>query len=425
MLQPFISQPRGIVYSETACPGEMKRAFAIIMTVTLCLFTLTLAKGQSAAQAAVPKPAASPGNARADYVGDNACRSCHASQFDSYHQTAHYRTSMAPSGDSILGKFTADDNILRTANPNLFFQMEEKHGNGAEDSFFQTAVAGASPHTNSRSERFAVVVGSGEKGQTYLYWSDDQLFQLPVSYWARLGWVNSPGYRDGFANFDRQIIPRCLECHATYFEALPPPINKYSTRGFSLGIGCEKCHGPGRDHVEREKSKPSSPAATAVLNPAHFSRDRQMDLCAWCHAGHGNPSLPSFSYLPGDSLAKYIDLPPPDPDAPLDVHGNQVELLKQSRCFRSSNMTCITCHDVHAPQHNLAEFSQRCLSCHKPDSPTFARADHPVTTNCIDCHMPKQETNMIVFDWKGKKERPQMRSHWIKVYPAVAAAANH
>jgi hypothetical protein len=425
MLRPFLSQPGGIVYSETACPGEMKRAFAINMTVMLCLFTLTLAKGQSAAQAAEPRPTASRGNTRADYIGDNACRSCHASQFDSYHQTAHYRTSMAPSQDSILGKFTAADNILRTANPNLFFQMEEKQGNGAEDSFFQTAVAGTPPHTNLRSERFAVVVGSGEKGQTYLYWSDDQLFQLPVSYWARLGWVNSPGYRDGFANFDRQIIPRCLECHATYFEALPPPINKYSTTGFSLGIGCEKCHGPGREHVELEKSKPSSPTAAAVLNPAHFSRDRQMDLCAWCHAGHGNSLLPSFSYLPGDSLAKYIDLPPPDPDAPLDVHGNQVELLKQSHCFRSSNMTCITCHDVHAPQHNLAEFSQRCLSCHKPDSPTFARADHPVTTNCIDCHMPKQETNMIVFDWKGTKERPQMRSHWIKVYPAVAAVANH
>jgi hypothetical protein len=65
------------------------------------------------------------------------------------------------------------------------------------------------------------------------------------------------------------------------------------------------------------------------------------------------------------------------------------------------------------------------MSCHKPDSPTFARADHPVTTNCINCHMPKQETNMIDFDWKGTKERPQMRSHWIKVYPAVAAATNH
>ncbi len=91
-------------------------------------------------------------------------------------------------------------------------------------------------------------------------------------------------------------------------------------------------------------------------------------------------------------------------------------MLKQSRCFRESNMTCLTCHNVHAPQHNLAEFSQRCLTCHKPDSATFAKADHPVTKNCIDCHMPRQETNLIVFDFAGKKVRPQMRNHWIKVY---------
>jgi hypothetical protein len=411
------------------CPGEMKRAFAIIMAVALCLLPHVQAKGLSAAQAVQPRPPVSPEaphKARADYVGDNACQPCHQGQFDSYHQTAHYLTSTAPSRDSILGKFTAGDNILKTANPNLFFQMDEKHVGGKEDNFFQTAVAGQPPHTNSRSERIAVVVGSGEKGQTYLYWNEDQLFQLPVSYWTRLDWVNSPGYRDGFANFDRPIIPRCLECHATSFEALPPPMNKYSTTDFTLGISCEKCHGPGREHIERERSKPSLPAASGILNPAHFSRDRQMDLCAWCHAGHGRPSRPSFSYLPGEPLAEYIDLPPPDPDAPLDVHGNQVELLKQSRCYRSSNMTCLTCHDVHTAQHDLAQFSQRCLSCHKPGSATFARTDHPVTRNCIDCHMPKQETGLIVFDWKGSKVRPEMRNHWIKVYPGVtAAAANH
>ena len=93
--------------------------------------------------------------------------------------------------------------------------------------------------TDPRTERFAVVIGSGEKGQTYLFWDEDQLFQLPVSYWKDLGWVNSPGYRDGFADFERAIIPRCLECHATYFEALPPPTNRYNTTGFSLGIQCE------------------------------------------------------------------------------------------------------------------------------------------------------------------------------------------
>jgi Cytochrome c554 and c-prime len=348
---------------------------------------------------------------RPDYVGDDACRSCHASQVDSFHQTAHYLTSSAPGEKSILGKFTPGANILKTVNPNLYFQMDAKQGG-----FFQTAVAGTPPHTSSRTERFALVVGSGDKGQTYLFWDGDQLFQLPVSYWSELGWVNSPGYRDGFADFERGIIPRCLECHATYFEALPPPSNRYRNADFSLGIQCEKCHGPGREHIAREKSKPATASAAAILNPARFSRERQMDLCAWCHAGHGQPLLPSFSYLPGAPLDKYMHLAPADPNAALDVHGNQVEMLKQSRCFLSSTMTCLTCHNVHAPQHNLAAFSQRCLSCHKPDSATFAKPDHHVSDNCIDCHMPKQDTNLIVFDFAGKKVRPQVRNHWIKEY---------
>jgi hypothetical protein len=399
----------------------MKRAFAFIIAVGLCPLLSTQAKVNSSTPV-VASPEAQH-NARANYVGDNACRSCHAEAFDSYHQTAHYLTSTAPARNSILGKFTPDANILKTANPNLFFRMDEQRVDGKEDSFSQTAVAGTPPNTHSRTERIAVVVGSGEKGQTYLFWDQDQLFELPVSYWAKLGWVNSPGYRDGFADFDRAIIPRCLECHANYFEATPPPNNRYHTADFTLGIGCEKCHGPGQEHVAREESKPSASSVSAILNPAHFSRDRQMDLCAWCHAGHGRPLRPSFSYLPGESLAEYIDLPPPDPGAPLDVHGNQVELLKQSRCFRSSGMTCLTCHDVHTAQHNLADFSQKCLSCHKPDSATFARADHPLVKNCIDCHMPKQETNQIVFDWKGTSVKPEMRNHWIKVYPDVKAAA--
>jgi Cytochrome c554 and c-prime len=324
---------------------------------------------------------------------------------------------MAPAETSILGKFTPGSNLLRTSNPDLYFRMDERRNDGKGSEFFQTAVLGVPPHTTSRTERIAVVIGSGEKGQTYLYWDEDQLFQLPVSYWADLGWVNSPGYRDGFADFDRPIIPRCLECHATYFKALPPLPNRYSVVGYSLGIQCEVCHGPGRAHVERETSKSVPPSTTAILNPARFSRDRQMDLCAWCHAGPGQSLLPAFSYRPGDPLDKFISFPPPDPDAPPDLHGNQVGMLEKSRCFRSSNMTCLTCHDVHVTQHNLAEFSQRCLSCHKPDSATFSNPDHPVSANCIDCHMPRQQTNLIVFNWNGRRMRPQVRTHWIKIYP--------
>ncbi len=328
-----------------------------------------------------------------------ACQGCHASEVDSFHQTAHYLTSSPPTQQSILGKFTPGENILKTVNPNLSFRMDAHDG-----VFTQTAVAG----TNPRTERIAIVIGSGEKGQTYLFWDEDQLFQLPVSYWAQLGWVNSPGYRDGFADFERPIISRCLECHATYVKALPPPSNRYSDTGAVLGIQCEKCHGPSAAHAAAPKA--------AILNPAHFSRDRQIDLCAWCHAGHGQPAKASFSYRPGEPLDDYLHFPPHDPNAPLDVHGNQVELLKQSRCFRESGMTCLTCHNVHVAQHDLEQFSQRCLTCHKPDSATFAKPDHKLASNCIDCHMPKQETNLIVFNFAGKQVKPLVRNHLIKVY---------
>jgi hypothetical protein len=348
----------------------------------------------------------------AGYVGDAVCQSCHQDKVETFHRTSHYLTSRLPAKDTILGKFTPDANVMKTSNPELFFRMEEK-----DDSFFQTAVEGTAPFIESRTERFAFVVGSGGKGQTYLFWTGDDLFQLPVSYWTELGWVNSPGYRDGQANFARPIIPRCLECHGTYFEQLPPALNRYRKTGFIVGITCEKCHGPGQDHARQFTRKPAPAASSSILNPARFFRDRQMDLCAWCHAGHGVSLQPSFSYVPGEALDKYLQIPQPDPAAPIDVHGSQVEMLQRSRCFQQSAMTCLTCHNVHAVQHDLSEFSQRCLSCHKPGSPAFPKQGHQAASNCIECHMPMQPTNLIVFDQDGKKARPTVRSHWIKVYP--------
>jgi len=186
------------------------------------------------------KPGANPPS-RDDYVGDQICAGCHGEKVSSFHQTAHYLTSRLPDKQSILGSFTPGTDAFTTSNPDLSFRIE-----ATKDGFFQTAVEGISPYTTERTERFGLVIGSGGKGQTYLYWKEDQLFQLPISYWNELGWVNSPGYRDGIANFNRPVIPRCLECHATYFDATPPPPNRYKVTGFLLGIDCEKCHGPGR-----------------------------------------------------------------------------------------------------------------------------------------------------------------------------------
>ena len=386
----------------------------------LAIATLLLAMevaGQSNSSQSNPANSSQKPSPRENYAGDDACRSCHQDKVEGFHQTAHYLTSRLPDANSVLGSFNPDRNILKTSNPNLFFRMEAKDGG-----FFQTAVQGEQPYISFRSERFGLVVGSGGKGQSFLFWKGDQLFQLPVSYWQEVGWVNSPGYRDGIAYFDRAVIPRCLECHGSYFESLAPPPNRYGQTGFVTGITCEKCHGPGRAHAERYASKALNIASDpAILNPAFFSRERQMDLCAWCHAGHGVPRLPTFSYVPGEALDKYLELPQLAPDEAVDVHGSQVELLKKSRCFQSSTMTCLTCHDVHLTQKDPVAFSEHCLGCHKTES--HAKLTRPIGGDCIDCHMPKQQTNLIVFNWNGRKVSPEVRNHWIKIYPDVAPAS--
>jgi hypothetical protein len=157
-----------------------------------------------------------------------------------------------------------------------------------------------------------------------------------------------------------------------------------------------------------------------ILNPAKFSRDRQVDLCAECHNGIQREALaPAFSYIPGRPLSDYFKpLPTTTAEHP-DVHGNQVGLLQRSKCYLSApNMSCSTCHDVHASEQPAASYSAKCLGCHQWQSCGVAKQmGHKIVNNCIDCHMPVEPTNVIVSQTADKMVRAKMRNHWIRVYP--------
>jgi predicted CXXCH cytochrome family protein len=255
-------------------------------------------------------------------------------------------------------------------------------------------------------------------GQTYLYWKDNLLFQLPVSYWVDLGtWVNSPGYRDGTANFDRVVTPRCLECHVTYAESVTGLglLNAYKPESLVVGISCERCHGPGREHVE---AMTTSKAAGSIVNPAKLPRESQIEICAQCHGGRRIAMTAAFSYVPGEPLDKYFRQDQPNTTR-VDVHGNQVALLQMSRCYQASaDMTCSTCHDVHQTQRDVAGFSDRCLQCHRPETcGEFPKLKEKIVKSCVDCHMPVQTSNLIIANSKENETRAMVRTHWIKIYP--------
>jgi len=419
--------------------GTPLLALLLSLSASLFAFHVATARPSTTPKASTSHRAAPPLTAlslaandtnRENYVGDGACRSCHEAIDRTFLHTAHHLSSQVPSENSISGNFTAPSNILRTVDPNLRFKMTVREG-----SFYQTAVFGQPPDELTQTERMDLIVGSGARGQTYLYWKGDRLFQLPVSYWTPLGdWVDSPGYTDGTADFNRPIEPRCLECHAGYFASIPssPPENRFRKTGFVLGISCERCHGPGRLHAAVEMARsahaqhsppdPSGGSTVAedfgIVNPARLPRDRQIDVCALCHGGLGDEHAPAFSFVPGRPLADYLQLHRPDADAKVDVHGNQVALLERSRCFQTSTkLTCTLCHDVHAPERTAAAYSDRCLGCHRPEScGLYPKLGQDIAKNCVDCHMPVQDSNVIVSNVSGKQFRMRIRNHWIKIY---------
>jgi hypothetical protein len=306
--------------------------------------------------------------------------------------------------------------VLRTRVPDVYFVMERR-----TDGFYETSVDSAKD--DRRTARIDLVVGSGRRGQTYLYWSNEQLFELPVSYLTAAGaWINSPGYVDGQIDWARPIIPRCLECHSTSFTVVLDRGRPQYSRNYVLGVSCEKCHGDPRAHVAYHSSHPGETAGRYIVNPARLPRDRQVDNCALCHSGDRKRRGPAFTYRVGGPLADYL-LPTTGVLVP-DVHGNQVGLLERSKCFLASPaMTCATCHDVHRAQRDLVWFAQKCLGCHDTSHhPMADRIGGRMVADCINCHMPNRISKALAVNARTRQVALYFRSHDIAIYPDVAEA---
>jgi len=378
------------------------------------------------------------------HAGDQSCLPCHKAESSTYLHTAHHLSAQLPSHTSILGAFTPPKNTLHITQqktsdlaPNLLFRMD-----ATPTRFTETAILSTPITSSKRTESIDLVIGSGTRGQTYLYWSSNKidksakLFELPISYWTDgHQWINSPGYQDGTADFSRPVNARCLECHTAYIRTLSPDPDDYLANSFdhtslTPGIACENCHGPAAAHVAFEQANAKLPAAArhsisqqeapTILNPAHFPRDRQVDQCALCHDGTQSQQLqPAFTYLPNQPLDRYLTTDATTVSDTPDVHGNQVALLKKSRCYLSSpTMSCGTCHNPHAPERPAAAYSDRCLTCHQWQACGVSRTLGPsITHDCISCHMPLQQTAAIVSITSGRITHASIRTHWIKIYP--------
>ena len=234
--------------------------------------------------------------------------------------------------------------------------------------------------------------------------------------------MNSPGYVDGVADFARPILTACLECHTTYYQPYENAANQYHRDHYVLGVTCEKCHGPGKEHVDYHRDHPQDEQPHAIVNPSALSLERSLELCQLCHGGNPTKEIqPPFSYRPGEPLSDYYEFPESDgSQLSTGVHTNtQLPRLRRSACFlESESMTCIDCHNPHQHERgNKRLFSERCIRCHEPpECGKFEQLGEQLAENCIDCHMLSVEMSDIKLASQGKKVVPTMRDHYIAVW---------
>jgi hypothetical protein len=353
------------------------------------------------------------------FAGSATCATCHKEIYKSYSHTAHFHSASIASSTTIEGSFSKDSNIF-VVNDTTKIMMEKR-----DNDFYQVLYVNGK---EKRAERFDIVFGH-TKGQAYLYWKKNLIFQLPVSYFTALhDWTSSPGYPEGKVFFDRPVFKRCFECHSSFIKQSGVyEVKELDKNSAIYNIDCERCHGPAASHVKFHTEYPSVKEGKYIISCNRLSRSQKIDMCAVCHSGNNNIMLTStFTFLPGDSLSHFMIANPRNPlTVKPDVHGNQPQLLELSKCFMKSNMDCSTCHNTHVNDRgNYVQYAQRCQSCHSEANHNFCKMAGSIDisvlkNNCTKCHMPEQSSNII----KGKtseagiKTAVVMVNHHIAIYP--------
>jgi len=317
------------------------------------------------------------------YVGIEACAACHADRVAEFRKTNHFRACRGPHDGPMPAGFEPGRGTLVAREPPVRFEMT-RSGND----YLQTTVRNTPSGEQRVSTRIALVFGAAGLDEVNFAWHGDHLVELPVAWLHPLNqWGHVNLNRYGSGDFSREGTTRCQECHNTWFEHVSGTSNQYKTDSFLLGVTCERCHGPGREHVAFHQANPKAPAR-AIAHPGHFARERLMEVCTQCHSNAITPKGPPFNYRPGEPLDdSFRTLTTRHPEE--DHVANQVKYLRQSKCFQKSDtLTCVTCHDPHRPTNHDA-VRNSCLKCHEPAAcKERPRVPAAVRDDCAGCHTP-------------------------------------
>lgn len=336
-----------------------------------------------ACAAAIAQQAGS--TATAHYVGSQACESCHEQIYQHWKKT--------PMANVVRDPRTHPDAIL---------------GDLATNTVAKFSV-----------DQVAFVYGSLWK-QRFFTKIDGEYYPLPVQWdignkkWLPYH-VPAKG-ADWWAqyyppdNMQRPTGPTCDGCHSVNYDIRTKKVAEWN-------VGCERCHGPGSEHVQH-------PARDNIMNPAKMDSVAENDTCIACHS-QGRPLQNQIEgryydwpvgYRTGLRLQDFWKLESCTlgrtdfyyfPDCTAHKNRMQGNDFVQSVMYRH-NIRCSSCHDVHGTANDaqlIEPGNAMCLECHAAGSRNGPRAatlaehthhkDGSAGSECVACHMPKIESEGV------------------------------
>ncbi|MDJ0974935.1 MAG: cytochrome c3 family protein [Planctomycetota bacterium] len=393
--------------------------------------------------------ATNPGTPWGDYLGSKACKSCHEEMYDQWRGSFHSRTLYDAVSETVFGDFSGETRFEdpefpvvvepytytdpRTERQRFYMRIRwRRPEEGGPTNFEEADTYGAGELPALIQGTYEVKYAFGNRRhQPYVgRWPDGRYWILPI-FWND---VEKQWRFNGF----RPYVRACAHCHVTGIktsledngESLMPMTHpdhprwnpKPADEGWADGaVGCENCHGPGRQHVlavnemgeakyrEARKTGEKGPSIWNGLDakdPAHA-----MDACGRCHnfftesacswtpGPEGYRRDPLFTPLkpssdPGEKGWQFYD------DGSHKSPCTVVEVYRSTK-MHAAGIGCAECHDPHGTPNwadltDSIEDNRLCLRCHAEEFPDeaaqIAHSKHKLGTPgnmCVECHMPR------------------------------------